>query len=180
MSNLTERLVAYMPQYPKHKMKRFLVQAIPQPWYRKLKILPYFVGQRVEFRLKFIDNDPEGAPYKLYLWESFGSSEPVLTQLLRPTEKTLVGQNISNEGDIVYKLGIMAWNQPPDESIAFTIVSGKAKNTDDFLPYIIGGVLAVLLQVIAGIILELINVRNSIWEVWMPDFIVEWLRSAFK
>ena len=130
---------------------------------------PYFVGDVVKFdiTINVDENGLDGS--KFYIKEIFNGE----VRQFEPLDKSIVGKGwiriethpIDQEGDVRYKIG---FSTNSDSEI---IVSARAKNTDRWLPAIIGmvvtAVLTFLVTIASGMFFGFIDIQKF-WSIWIP------------
>ena len=73
--NTLERLAIQLPQYHNAKADRFLVETKPRFFVRKW--IPYFVGNRVTFKIRIHDTEERVDGTSVSVVESFGREERI-------------------------------------------------------------------------------------------------------
>jgi hypothetical protein len=157
-----------MPQYHDAKSDRFEISIKPKR--NLLKWLPYFVGDRVSFKLQMTDPTSLMDSSTLHLFEIFNGEEKTLKKFERTaingTWNNIVGNPIDREGDVIYKLGGSS-----KSSSAQTIFSAHASNKDRWsigcAGLIIGGVVTFIITVASGIILGILEI-DKMWHIINP------------
>jgi hypothetical protein len=153
-----------MPQYHSHEHP-YLGQIIitPLPFWRNwFRFLPYFVGDSIRFRIQI--ETPQEQPT---IYEKFGNNEVIEIShdhQSNEKEKEILGNPISSEGDVEYRVG---FNGSPSGNLTKTIVTARAINKDRWFPYVAGVLLGVLLTAIAQILTGFLDVVKS-WRIWIP------------
>jgi hypothetical protein len=105
--------------------------------------------------------------------EIFDGNQKLYERLHKLDNDVFEGDVISNEGDIVYKLGITGARGFMNETL--TIFTAKAINTDRWSLGCVGFVVGIVGTVIAQTIANLIK-TDPAWHVWMPEWVLKWLR----
>ncbi len=161
-----------MPQYHSRKHP-FLGQVTitPHPWWRNwFRFLPYFVGDRVHFRVQI--ETPQEQPC---VYERFGGREIKqlgdLPDIMNNSgDKEIMGNPINSEGDVEYTLGFYGYPTSGE-----TIITTRVVNKDRWSLGCVGLMVGMIVTIIAGVIINLINVDPA-WHVWVPEWIMKWLR----
>jgi len=170
MNTLLERMGIPVPQYHNTKAAHFYIEIEPVSLWRKLKFWPYFVGNRVKYRLRIIDVESRKDATMLHLFEVFAGEDKRIRKF-EPGEidgnwNEITGNPIDREGDVIHKIGTS-----PKSAVAATIFSTHVINTDRWLlgciGLIIGGLISFVVTIVAGVILGFIDVR-PFWGIWIP------------
>jgi len=93
-----------MPQYHNYDENKVEITIKPLPYWRKIIRLPYFVGDRVRFKLKIVNKNAFSQQKYWYVFESFGSQEKDLMSA-KKGETIVEGNVINSEGDVSYSIG---------------------------------------------------------------------------
>jgi hypothetical protein len=157
-----------MPRYHSAKVDRFDVKVRPKR--TLLKWLPYFVGDRVTFRLQITDPSSVMDSTSLQLFEIFGTEEKILRRferaVLDENWNEVTGNPIDREGDVIYRLGVS-----PNAPSAQTIFSAHAINKDRWtlgcVGLIVGGVVTLICTVLGGILLGFLQI-DKVWHIINP------------
>jgi hypothetical protein len=148
-----------MPRYHNRKHPDLgKIRITPRPWWRNwFRFLPYFVGDTIRFRVQI--ETPQETPN---VYERFGNEAlKSLSDFPGPIDsgdEEIIGNPISGEGDIEYKVGF--WDSPDS---AVTVMTAKAVNTDRWLlgcvGLVVGAIATFIITVASGIVLGFIKVE---------------------
>lgn len=153
-----------MPNYHSKKIGLFLIDVKPDIFIRRF--WPYFVGNKVKFRIHFsrLDSAVDGTIF--HIFEIFGSEERTLQKFdnIDVNNKwiTVIGNPIDHEGDVIYRLGFSSNSKGSQ-----TIVTGHATNTDRWLLALLGFFLGAIFSIFTGILLGFIQI-TPFWSIWIP------------
>lgn len=155
-----------MPQYHSLKVDRFKIEAMPKSLLRRVfRFWPYFVGNRVEFKLSIVDLNSIIDSTSLHLFEIFNGEEKTLKKFDRAkiTDdwNNIVGNPIDREGDVIYRIGVSS-----KSSSSQTIFSAHVINTDRWSLGCLGLLFGTIGTIVAGIILGFIEISPA-WRVWI-------------
>jgi hypothetical protein len=151
-----------MPQYLPHKHPYLgQITITPLPFWRNwFRFLPFFVGDKIRFRIHV--ETPQEQPT---IYERFGNNKVrELDRNLDSSEKEIIGNPISGEGDVEYLIGFYGY---PDSNQNSTIVTAHAVNKDRWFPYLAGVIIGVLLTAIVDILTGFLDIVKS-WRIWIP------------
>lgn len=171
-----QKWVLHMPQYHNPKFDRYRIETKPKIFLRRW--FPYFVGNNVAFLMRITDPEQVVDSTTLYVFEVFGDRERRIKEIERQTLPEgwipILGNPIEREGDVIYSVGSSYGGKN-----TVPLFTAHVINTDRWSLGCIGFILGTISSVIAGIIIAFINVRNPAWDMWVPDFIMDWLRRFF-
>jgi len=145
-----------MPQYKNIKIDRFQVNVKPKIFLQR--IWPYFVGNRVKFKMQIIDTEQKMDRTSLDLFEIFNGEEKKLEvfgkKYMNNNWIIVIGCPIDREGDIIYRIGVSS------KSIcAEPIILGYVINTDRWLLGLIGFIIGIIGTIGAQFVLRLLILR---------------------
>lgn len=151
-----------MPQYHNCKKHEDLgeIKITPHPFWRRIWPLsnyaPYFVGDRVWFRLQIDTPIPQYVIYEIF------NGNDLHRGLKLVPDKLIVGDVINKEGDVEYRIAVSGY---PNAGI--TIFTAHAINTDRFALGCIGVISGAIVAIASGIILGFIKIDPA-WHIWNP------------
>ncbi|MBN8658632.1 MAG: hypothetical protein J0M11_23045 [Anaerolineae bacterium] len=141
-------------------------------WYR-----PYAPGERVDFLLsvRTIDNSHEHIIMVKY---EDGKNEQIKEIHCTPIWAThsISGMAVSGQGAVDYRFG----RSTEDDSVL--VASVVATHNDAWTMLVSGGIITLACTIFGVAITWLLSFINIIprWNMWMPDFIVEFLRKMIE
>ncbi len=145
-----------MPQYHKTKIDRFKVETKLKFPLRKW--FPYFVGNKITFRIKIEDTEQRIDSTVLYIFQAFGDRQETIHKIeagkLPNTWVTIIGSPIDREGDVIYKMGVS-----PSAKNSNTLFSAHVINTDRWLLGCVGLVAGAVVTIASGIALGFIKIE---------------------
>jgi hypothetical protein len=145
-----------MPQYRNVKLDRFQINVKPNIFFQRM--WPYFVGNRVKFKLQIIDTESKMDRTSLNLFEIFNGEEKKLAVFgkayMNNNWNTIIGCPIDREGDIIYRIGVSS-KPICDEPI----ILGYVINTDRWLLGVWGFILGILGTIGAQFIVRILIQR---------------------
>jgi len=154
-----------MPQYHNHYNTQLYgdVKVTPIPTWRRIARyivpIPFFVGNRVRFRLKI-----QHSQMNPYVFESFRGGAVIkrVTQANMPLDQEIIGNPISGEGDVEYILGYPTKISENQIASGVTLFTTRSYSDDRFLPafvtILVTFVLSVVGTIIAGLFFGFITI----------------------
>ncbi len=163
MNNLLERVGIHMPQYRnvnnlKNGRKIIIT---PKPYWRNLKVLPYFVGDTIKFRLEALGKNEIDGKFDIYYVTEFFRDREKGYYIIDKSPYDFEGRIVDGEGDIRYSVGLL----PSHDT--HVVVTAKAINTDRWSLGCVGFLLGIIGTISAGIILGFIQII-PFWRIWIP------------
>ena len=166
-----ERMGVHMPQYhqlPENWGKRGWLTISPRPFIRKLliikSILPYHVGDRVKFSVKFEHPNPKTGLMSQVLYEKFGNNNIKPLASIDKVETEIVGSIINGEGDIEYCVGYTGnvFDLEP-------IFTARVESWDTIISKWAWVIVGALFSFACGVLLWLLGFIKLIpaWEAWI-------------
>jgi hypothetical protein len=153
-----------MPQYHSHHhpyLGKLTITPLPL-WRNWFRFLPYFVGDRIHFRIRI--ETPQEQPT---VYEKFGNNEAIEIShdyQSNEKEKEILGNPISSEGDVEYRVG---FEGSPSGNLTKTIVTAHATNKDRWFPFVAGLVVGGFLTFMFDVLFGFLDVVKS-WRIWIP------------
>ena len=97
-----------MPHYSKEEVAHFEIEAKPLCFIRRF--FPYLVGKSVRFRITIKNQREDTDGTTLYMFESFNGKEKYISKFTKDKlsnkhSEIFIGNRITNEGSVEYKIG---------------------------------------------------------------------------
>lgn len=178
LQNLLSRLGINMPQHyrlPENWNNRGKIKVTFIPRWRNvpaLNKLPYWVGDKIRFKLE-AENPAD--QYSNDVVHEYRGEKLINHTSIKDKSQTIDGVLISYECDVKFTLGVL--NHPYETDPV--IITATVINTDRWLPGCIGFFLGIVGSIISGIVVSLIIVVPA-WRIWIPDWIMDFIRELAK
>ena len=149
-----------MPQYHNYEKTRMYGKIIVTPypfWRRIFRFFPYYVGDRISFRVKLEKMDGY-LPSKVF--ERFGDSVKIVQNFSsKELNQEIVGNPINGEGDIEYIIG-----EKYNSEYRLTILTTNVINKDRWFHASLGLIIGAILAWIGVILAWILGFLKIIWK----------------
>ena len=188
-NNLLERMGIRLPQYYNHDswLELGKIKVSPFPWWRKFwpikSYLPYFVGDRVKFRLQI-----ENPSSFFWLFQRFGEDYYSFDFLIK--DKVIEGDIVNREGDVEYMIGFTGDPQLAGprgkgrlvgDSLMVGVLGIPRYTIPLFTAKVINkdrwslGCVAILVTAFVTLCLGFIKII-PFWQIWIPEWITRLIK----
>lgn len=183
MNNLLQRMGIHMPSFNKGIYRGILkYEAKPSRkfgtickllrWYR-----PYAPGQKLDFKLTLQSLDGSNNNVRLYPYNNSKIHDvKEIHYTPQKVEHKILGLVVPGQGSLDYRFGTS------EEEDSVIVVSTVATHNDTWTVLAAGGIITFLCTILSIAITWLLSFIGIIpkWDMWMPDFIVEFLKRMIE